>query len=206
MTMRSVAVGVVLIAVAATDARLGLSAALLYAIVYTLELGVSLATYFGQESRRELPPRRVDARRRVGRRRGEVRPVARVRAAGVDPDPHRPARHVDQQGSRLPLARLRADDPDRDRPHALEGRRQARPPPDDRRDDLRHRAEPGRGAGPPDEGDRALVPVCRLADALHLGDQHARLHPATAHRARRGRSPVSTSPCGASTRRRRRSP
>jgi hypothetical protein len=51
MTMRSVAVGVVLIAVAATDARLGLSAALLYAIAYTLELGVSLATYFGQESR-----------------------------------------------------------------------------------------------------------------------------------------------------------
>ena len=50
MTMRSVAVGVVLIAVAATDARLGLSAALLYAIAYTLELGVSLATYFGQES------------------------------------------------------------------------------------------------------------------------------------------------------------
>jgi hypothetical protein len=50
MTMRSVAVGVVLIAVAATDARLGLSAALLYAIAYTLELGVALATYFGQET------------------------------------------------------------------------------------------------------------------------------------------------------------
>jgi hypothetical protein len=50
MTLRSVAVGVVLIAVVASDARLGLSAALLYALVYTLELGVSLATYFGQES------------------------------------------------------------------------------------------------------------------------------------------------------------
>ena len=50
MTLRSVAVGVVLIAVAATDARLGLSAALLYVIAYTLELGVSLATYFGQET------------------------------------------------------------------------------------------------------------------------------------------------------------
>ena len=50
MTLRSVAVGVVLIAVAATDARLGLSAALLYAIAYTLELGVALATYFGQET------------------------------------------------------------------------------------------------------------------------------------------------------------
>src|SRR4029450_1030818 len=43
MTMRSVAVGVVLIAVAATDARLGLSAALLYAIAYTLRLRVALA-------------------------------------------------------------------------------------------------------------------------------------------------------------------
>jgi hypothetical protein len=52
MTLRSVAVGVVLVAVVAADARLGLSAALLYALAYTLELGVSLATYFGQESTR----------------------------------------------------------------------------------------------------------------------------------------------------------
>jgi hypothetical protein len=51
MTLRAVAIGVVLIAVAASDARLGLSAALLYAFVYTLELAVSLATYFGQEPR-----------------------------------------------------------------------------------------------------------------------------------------------------------
>jgi hypothetical protein len=49
MTLRSVAVGVVLIAVAASDARLGLAAALLYAFVYTLELGVGLAAYFAQE-------------------------------------------------------------------------------------------------------------------------------------------------------------
>jgi hypothetical protein len=52
MTLRSVAVGVVLIAVVASDARLGLSAALLYALAYTLELGVSLAAYFGQEPTR----------------------------------------------------------------------------------------------------------------------------------------------------------
>ena len=52
MTLRSVAVGVVLVAVVASDVRLGLSAALLYALAYTLELGVSLATYFGQESTR----------------------------------------------------------------------------------------------------------------------------------------------------------
>jgi hypothetical protein len=51
MTLRAVGIGVVLIAVAASDARLGLSAALLYAFVYTLELAVSLAAYFGQETR-----------------------------------------------------------------------------------------------------------------------------------------------------------
>ena len=50
MTLRTVAVGVVLIVVAASDARLGLTAALLYAFAYTVELGVSLATYFGQET------------------------------------------------------------------------------------------------------------------------------------------------------------
>lgn len=49
MTLRTVAVGVVLIVVAASDARLGLTAALLYAFAYTVELGVSLATYFSQE-------------------------------------------------------------------------------------------------------------------------------------------------------------
>jgi hypothetical protein len=51
MTLRALAIGVVLIAVAASDARLGLSAALLYAFAYTLELALSLATYFGQEAR-----------------------------------------------------------------------------------------------------------------------------------------------------------
>lgn len=47
MMFRAVAVMVVVIAVAASDARLGLAAALVYALAYTLELGVSLATYFG---------------------------------------------------------------------------------------------------------------------------------------------------------------
>ena len=47
-----------LIAVAASDARLGLAAALLYALAYTLELGVSLAIYFGGADR---PARHVDA-------------------------------------------------------------------------------------------------------------------------------------------------
>jgi hypothetical protein len=51
MTLRALAIGVVLIAVAASDARLGLSAALLYAFAYTIELALALATYFGQEAR-----------------------------------------------------------------------------------------------------------------------------------------------------------
>jgi hypothetical protein len=52
MTLRSVAVGVVLVAVAATDVRLGVSAAVLYTLTYTLELAVSLLAYFGQEATR----------------------------------------------------------------------------------------------------------------------------------------------------------
>ena len=51
MSFRAIAIGVVLVAVAATDARLGLAAALLYALAYTLELGVSLVTYFGTPAR-----------------------------------------------------------------------------------------------------------------------------------------------------------
>jgi hypothetical protein len=51
MSFRVLAIGVVLIAVAASDARLGVSAALLYALAYTLELAVSLVSYFTQEVR-----------------------------------------------------------------------------------------------------------------------------------------------------------
>ena len=39
MTFRALAVMVVVVALAATDARLALAAALLYALAYTLELG-----------------------------------------------------------------------------------------------------------------------------------------------------------------------
>jgi hypothetical protein len=47
MTFRAVAVMVVVIAVAASDAGLAVAAVLVYALAYTLELGVSLAAYFG---------------------------------------------------------------------------------------------------------------------------------------------------------------
>ena len=47
MTFRAVATMIVLVAATVSDARLGLSAAIVYALAYTLELGVGLAAYFG---------------------------------------------------------------------------------------------------------------------------------------------------------------
>jgi hypothetical protein len=51
MTFRALAVMVVVVALAATDARLALAVTLLYALAYTLELAVSLALYFSGETR-----------------------------------------------------------------------------------------------------------------------------------------------------------
>ena len=51
MSFRAVAVMAVAIAVATVDARVGVAAALLYALAYTLELLVSLALYFGSPAR-----------------------------------------------------------------------------------------------------------------------------------------------------------
>ena len=50
MTFRAIAVMVVVIVLAATDARLALAVTLLYALAYTLELAVSLALYFSGET------------------------------------------------------------------------------------------------------------------------------------------------------------
>jgi hypothetical protein len=49
MMFRSVAVMVVVIVVAASDAELGVAAGALYALAYTLELALSLTTYFTSE-------------------------------------------------------------------------------------------------------------------------------------------------------------
>ena len=49
MTFRALAVMVVVVALAATDARLALAATLLYALAYTFELVVALALYFSGE-------------------------------------------------------------------------------------------------------------------------------------------------------------
>ena len=51
MMLRAVAVMVVVVAVAASDAALGLAAAGVYALAYTLELGLSVAAYYGGPSR-----------------------------------------------------------------------------------------------------------------------------------------------------------
>jgi hypothetical protein len=47
MMLRSIAVGVVILAVAASDPWVGLAAALTYAVAYTVELALSLALFFG---------------------------------------------------------------------------------------------------------------------------------------------------------------
>jgi hypothetical protein len=48
MMFRAVAVMVVVFAVAVSDARLGIAAALVYALAYTTELALSLVDYFGR--------------------------------------------------------------------------------------------------------------------------------------------------------------
>jgi hypothetical protein len=50
-SFRAIAVGIPLIAVTVADERVGLAAALLYAVAFTLELAVSLLTFFGSEAR-----------------------------------------------------------------------------------------------------------------------------------------------------------
>jgi hypothetical protein len=50
-TSRGLLVGVVLVIVTVSNETVGLTAAILYAIAFTAELGVGLATYFGGETR-----------------------------------------------------------------------------------------------------------------------------------------------------------
>lgn len=47
-TSRALLVGIPLVAVTVSNEAVGLSAALLYALAFTVELGVGLAAYFGQ--------------------------------------------------------------------------------------------------------------------------------------------------------------
>lgn len=49
--IRAFLVGIPLVAVTVTNESVGVAAALLYALVYTVELVLSLVVYFGQEAR-----------------------------------------------------------------------------------------------------------------------------------------------------------
>ena len=50
-TSRALLVGIVLVIVTVSNETVGLAAAILYAIAFTAELGVGLATYFGGEAK-----------------------------------------------------------------------------------------------------------------------------------------------------------
>ena len=49
MSFRAFIVGIPLVAVTVADAKVGISAAILYALAYSLELAVSLISFFGAE-------------------------------------------------------------------------------------------------------------------------------------------------------------
>lgn len=51
MGFRALAIGVPLVAVTVADARVGLSAAILYVLAFTFELAVGLMAYFGSEAK-----------------------------------------------------------------------------------------------------------------------------------------------------------
>jgi hypothetical protein len=50
-TSRALLVGIVLVIVTVSNETVGLAAAILYAVAFTAELGVGLATYFGGEAK-----------------------------------------------------------------------------------------------------------------------------------------------------------
>ena len=205
---RSITAMVVLIAVTVSNQSVGISAAAVYALAFTVEFGTSLVAYYGGEAGD------VKVRRLVAALLGLalLAPRAAASAETFDPSDEFNLKDwvpihlgpIDMSINRAVvylLARRAALDPARPRPDALELAVVAGHAPDLRRGDLRHRPDPGRRDGAADEGDGALVPLRRDAPDLHLRRQPARLHPAADHRPdlpRRAR-------CGASTRRPRRS-
>ena len=50
-SFRAIAIGIPLVAVTVADERVGLAAAVVYALAFSVELAVSLVEYFGQEAR-----------------------------------------------------------------------------------------------------------------------------------------------------------
>ena len=51
MGFRAFIVGIPLVAVTAADSRVGIAAAILYVLAYTLELAISIVTFFGAEAK-----------------------------------------------------------------------------------------------------------------------------------------------------------
>ena len=51
MGFRAFIVGIPLVAVTVADSRVGVAAVILYVLAYTLELAVSLVTFFGAEAK-----------------------------------------------------------------------------------------------------------------------------------------------------------
>ena len=50
-SFKAIAVGIPLVAITVSDERVGIAAAVLYAFAFTVELAVSLVTYFGAEAK-----------------------------------------------------------------------------------------------------------------------------------------------------------
>src|SRR5947208_5388787 len=125
-------------------------------------------------ARRRIPCARVPA---GGVRARQLQPGGRVQAEQVGSDPPRAARPLDHAGSRLSVDRGRPDDPARGRADAVAPRAATGSPADGRRSAVRSHPDADRRTRPSVEGDRPLVPVRREPVPLHLGDQHARLHP-----------------------------
>ena len=131
MGFRAFIVGIPLVAVTVADSRVGVAAVILYALAYTLELAVSLVTFFGAEVKGmkrmlplatglflALPAIALAADETTTTADEKFDPLRGVDAPPVGLDPHRPDRHVDQQGRRLPAPRRAALDPARHRPDA----------------------------------------------------------------------------------------
>ena len=154
---------VVVLAVAVSDPHLGLAAALTYALAYTLELGLSLVSYFGNPPamRRALfiaatlaltAPSQAFARGEFDpTHEFELHPWVEIHLGPLDMSINKAVVYL-MLGSVITMALgillMR-----------VARGRGARHAPDDRRADLRSRPDTGRRAGPAVESDRPLVPL-----------------------------------------------
>ena len=131
-TSRALLVGIPLVIVTVTDETVGVAAAIVYALAFTVELGVGSPRTSAGGKAHEAPrvvrlpagPGAVGCARTGRDHRGEQGRLhlGGVGAARVDPDPPRAHRHVDQQGGGVPAAGRALRVPHRDRADARPGR------------------------------------------------------------------------------------